>query len=304
MNQPENAIVLAVGPDGSTAGLAFAVAEARTSHRPVHLVHVLEIPTGEAYVSTHDRCLDVATKTLDTALASAKELAAGTIPVTGEVVDNGWTVERLVTQGKDAAMLVLQHRHQGKLRRLVSGSFANRVAARAAVPVVSVPEDWTADTADRTVVTAAVQDPHEAGLLLRAAFAEAQQVHADLVILHAWWLASGYDGVVVDQAMRDEWAARTRDELAPVLDELKARFPDVHATVRVRHAPPVEAVLDAALESRLLVIGRRHHLLPLGSHLGPVARAALDRAGCPVLVTPEAKPVAPAGPAPLVSAVR
>jgi nucleotide-binding universal stress UspA family protein len=46
-------------------------------------------------------------------------------------------------------------------------------------------------------------------------------------------------------------------------------------------------VLDAAETSDLLVVGRRHHLLPLGSHLGPVVRAALDHGTCPVLVTPE-----------------
>ena len=55
----------------------------------------------------------------------------------------------------------------------------------------------------------------------------------------------------------------------------------------MRHAPPVEAVLDAAEASDLLILGRRHHLLPLGSHLGPVVRAALDHGTCPELITPE-----------------
>ena len=55
----------------------------------------------------------------------------------------------------------------------------------------------------------------------------------------------------------------------------------------VRHAPPVEAVLDAAETCDLIVLGRRHHLLPLGSHLGPVARAALGHATTPVMITPE-----------------
>ena len=35
------------------------------------------------------------------------------------------------------------------------------------------------------------------------------------------------------------------------------------------------------------MIGRRHHLLPLRTHLGPVARAVLGHAATPVLVTPE-----------------
>lgn len=49
----------------------------------------------------------------------------------------------------------------------------------------------------------------------------------------------------------------------------------------------VQDAREAAERSDLLVIGRRHHLLPMGSHLGPVARAILDNSACPVLVTPE-----------------
>jgi nucleotide-binding universal stress UspA family protein len=45
--------------------------------------------------------------------------------------------------------------------------------------------------------------------------------------------------------------------------------------------------VEASERSDVLVLGRRHHLLPIGSHLGPVARAVLDRAQCPVLMAPE-----------------
>ena len=305
MNQPENAIVLAVGPDGSTAGVQFAIAEARRSKRPVHLVHVLQIPGGESYVGVYDGALELAKTTLGEALTRAKELAAGEVPVTGEVMDSGWTVQDLLDRSKHAALVVLEHRRLNKLRRLVTGSFANKVAAKATVPVVSVPEAWDPSANRPHVVTAAVQDPQEAGQLLRAAFAAAKERDAELVVLHAWWLASGYDSVVVDQALRDEWSARSREELAPVLKKLKARFPGVDVTVVVRHAPPVEAVLDAAAESQLLVIGRRHHLLPLGTHLGPVARAALDRSPAPVLVTPEPRTAATSKPSrPMTSAAR
>ena len=40
---------------------------------------------------------------------------------------------------------------------------------------------------------------------------------------------------------------------------------------------------------------RRHHLLPLGTHLGPVARAVLAGSTCPVLVTPEVDALVAAG---------
>ena len=113
--------------------------------------------------------------------------------------------------------------------------------------------------------------------------------NARLVVLHAWWLASGFNVVVVDGVIRDQWAARSREEMQPVLTPLREQFPDVEVTIEVRHAPPVEAVLDAAEGSDLLVLGRRHHRLPIGSHLGPVVRAALDHGICPVLRHPGAR---------------
>jgi nucleotide-binding universal stress UspA family protein len=187
-----------------------------------------------------------------------------------------------------AQLLVLQHRALDRLHRLFTGSVVLGVARRSHVPVISVPEGWTARP-DETpaVVTAAVQNPSEAPALLRVAFVEAKARGASLVVLHAWWLDSGYDVVVVDDTVRADWNARSEQELEPVLKPLRAEFPDVDVTIQVRHAPPLEAVLDAAEVSDLVVLGRRHHRLPLGSHLGPVARGTIAHSTCPVLVTPE-----------------
>lgn len=287
MNTPSNAIVVAVSADGADAALTFAVNEARRSQRPLHLVHVLPIKAGEAYAGVYGGMLDTAKATLDEAQKRAEELAGNDVPVTAELIDNGWVVDDLVRHLKGASVLVLQHRAKSKVRRIFTGSIAQSVAGRSLVPVVSVPEGWEPRIGGDPVVTAAVQDPVEAPALLRAAFEESRARSAGLVVLHAWWLASGFDVVVVDTAYRDEFATRGHEELEPVLAPLRAEFPDVPVTVIVQHAPPVEAVLDAAEKSDLLVLGRRHHTLPSRSHLGPVARAALDRGACPVLVTPE-----------------
>ncbi len=299
---PSGSIVVAIGADGYEAALQFAVAEARRTGRELHLVHVLQLPAGEAYAGVYGGMLDTAKKTLDEALARATEVAGDDVAVTAELVDNGWVVDNLTRKGDTGSTLVLQHRAMSRLKRIFTVSMVHGAAGKARVPVISVPEEWDPQREDKGFVTAAVQDPVEAPALLRAAFEEARSRDAELVVLHAWWLASGFDVVVVDTAVRDEWAARSREELAAVLAPLEAEFPDVHVVVRVRHAPPVEAVLDAAEASDLLVLGRRHHLLPLGTHLGPVARAALDHASCPVLITPELAVVAVATDEPAVAA--
>jgi nucleotide-binding universal stress UspA family protein len=287
MNTPTNAVVLGVGADGFDAALAVAMAEARRTKRPLHLVHVLQLPAGEAYAGVYGGALDCAKVMLEDATAKAAELAGTDVPVTAELIDSGWVVDDLVRRTDGASLLVMQHRALSRVKRVFVGSMVHGVAGRAHAPVISVPEGWNPQRTPTGIVTVAVQDPVEAPAILRAGFAEARARGARLVVLHAWWLASGFDVVVVDGTIRNEWAARSREEMQPVLTPLRQEFPDVEMTIEVRHAPPVEAVLDAAEASDLLVVGRRHHRLPIGSHLGPVVRAALDHGACPVLVTPE-----------------
>lgn len=290
MNQSENAIVVAVPADGAESALMFAVQEARRSGSPVHLVHVLRMPAGEAYAGVYGGALDIGRSALETAEHRVTELSDGAVPVTSELVTSGWIVHDLVTRSAQARMVVLEHRDLGRLRRLATGSTSNGVAARAQSPVVSVPQDWRPGPDRAQVVTAAVQDVHEADAILRTAYEEARVRGADLVVLHAWWLSNGYDDVVVDQVARDDWEARAERELAPVLEELRGSFPTVEATLDVRHAPPAEALLAAAERSDLLVIGRRHHRLPWGTHLGPVARSVLGHSPVPVLTAPDPGP--------------
>jgi nucleotide-binding universal stress UspA family protein len=291
MNLPENAIVVGVPTEGGDAALRFAVEEARRSGAPVHLVHVVQIPGGELYTGVYEGVVDSAHAVIESAHRRAKELSDGAVPVTYELADHGWVVGELVARSDNARMVVVEHRDLGRLRRFFTGSRSSGVAARARSAVVTVPAGWHPATGRAPVVTAAVQHVDEAAELLRAAFEEARQRGAELVVLHAWWLANGYDDMVVDQAVRDDWEARANEKFGPVLASLGQRYPAVHTTLEVRHAPPIRAVLDAAEHSDLLVVGRRHHLLPLGSHLGPVSRAVIGHSRTPVLMTPEPEPV-------------
>jgi nucleotide-binding universal stress UspA family protein len=287
MNAPGHAVVVGVSEDGVDAALSFAASEARRTERPLHLVHVAQLPATTSYAGIRRDILEAGTAALERAEMQAAKLAGAAVPVTTEVLDNGAVAEGLAHHTSGASMLVLQHRALGRVSRLVGGSIAQSVAGRAVVPVISVPENWKPRRDGVPVVTVAVQDLVEAPALLHTAFLEARARHAAVVVLHAWWLASGFDEDVVDVACRDQYATEMREELDPILAPLRGEFPDVEFAVTVQHQPPVEAVLDAAEKSDLLLLGRRHHLLPFASHLGPIARAAIGHATCPVLIHPE-----------------
>jgi nucleotide-binding universal stress UspA family protein len=287
MSTPTNAVVVGIGAEGSESALRFAVGEAIRSQRPMHLLHVLQLPSSEAYAGLYGEALESARSTLARAVEQGERLAGDDVALSSELVPMGRVVDELCKRTGGDQLLVLEHRALGRLHRMVGGSVVQSVAGRAHVPVVSVPERWSPRIEGPAVVTAAVQDPIEAPVVLRAAFEEARKLGASLVVLHAWWLASEFEAEVVDDAMRKEWAERATTELHPVLAPFRSAYSEIEVAVDVRHAPPTEAVLDAAEVSDLVVIGRRHHLLPLRTHLGPVARALLGHSSAPVLVTPE-----------------
>jgi nucleotide-binding universal stress UspA family protein len=283
---PTGAVVVGIAPDGSDAALSFAAAEACRTHRPLHGVHVLQFSGAEAFAGVLLGAYEAADATLAQGLTRARELVDGQVPVTGERVDDGWLVADLVDRATRGSMLVLQHRRQSPLRRAVTGSIVAGVAGRCPVPVVSVPEGWQPGTAD-AVVTVGVQDIEEAGPLIRRGLLEARARDGRVEVLSAWHLEGGYDSVVADQTFRSERESRMSHVLAPALAAACREVPDVPARLRIEHDLPVEALLAGGRSSQLLVIGRRHHLLPLGSHLGPVARAVLQHSEAPVLLNPE-----------------
>jgi nucleotide-binding universal stress UspA family protein len=282
-------VVVAVGPTGADAALEYAAREAVLLDAAVHVVHVLQVPASTAIAAgVYGDLAAEAHSIVDKAVERVRDLVDGRVPVTGEHIDEPGTVaKKLAEAAGRGSQIVLEHRHLSRAYRLFSGSTVNGVAARATVPVVTVPEGWQPD-AQAVRVTAAIQEVEGAGPILREAYTLADRHAAPLTVLHAWWLDSGYDLIAVDDDYREERAREFLSELGPVTDLLRKEFPAVELSVDVVHAPPSEALLDAAARSRLLVIGRRHHLLPLGTHLGPIARAVVDRSECPVVVAPEA----------------
>jgi nucleotide-binding universal stress UspA family protein len=283
---PAGAIVVGLDLDGSPAALTFAAQEACRTRRPLHLVHVLRISGAEAYAGVLQGALEAADAAVDQGLTRAREFVDGQVPVTAERVDDGWLVADLVDRASRGEMLVLEHRRLGRLRRVVTGSTVAGVAARCPVPVVSVPEGWRPGTPE-TVVTVGVQDVDEAYSLIRRGLIEARARDARVVVLHAWYLEGGYDSTVADHDFQAEQEHRLALELAPAIDVARAEVPDVPLRLQVQHAVPAEALIASSASSQLLVMGRRHHLLPLGSHLGPVARAVLQHSTGPVLLNPE-----------------
>lgn len=279
-------VVVAVGHDPIDAALAFAAAEAVRAGCGLHLVHAVHIlPQGPEMALVAEIDLQrVGRQALNAALERARDLTPS-VSVTAELRVGG-VVPTIVAMAKDSRMIVLERRELSTILRVVTRSVSSGVAARARVPVVSVPSHWTprADQGRIPLVTVGVDISERSEKVRRAAAAKAKARGAVLRILHARDFSSLYGGIVLTQTDVEEWADRATAEIQSALDGLGEDVAGLPVQVETRADHAADALIDASRGTDLLVIGRHDPLLPIGSHLGPIARAVLREARCPVLL--------------------
>ncbi len=284
-------IVCGIGRDGSTAALSAAAAEAARLGATLRLVHV--IPPTPARAGVRELQATVVahgSQVLRDAEASARSVSPG-LALDDLLVEHSWTAAALVDAAADAELVVLEQTSRGALRRVISAATAQGVAFKSPVPVLNVPRGW--DRGERisrpNVVTVAVQDSQDAAELIELACARAAAFDSDLVVLHALPPVHGpaIGEMRSTEVLMHAWVENAHAWLDPIVAEAGRRHPDLKLRAEIVDERPRHAVLAAADVSRLIVVGRRHHERPWGTHLGPVARQALLHASCPVLLPAE-----------------
>jgi nucleotide-binding universal stress UspA family protein len=204
-------------------------------------------------------------------LAVSTELLSGTVSGT------------IVGHASGAEIAVVERRDAGTLERLLTLSVSSRVAAHADIPVAVVPRTWE-PSADRIDVTVGVEDAADADVArsqVEAAAEYAALAGAPLTMLHAIWLAEPYQQVVHLDHTRDVWVQQATDALRAAT----ASFPASGGSapvVDIRWARPADSLVAASQRSAALVLNRRAG--HARTHLGPITRAVLQHAACPVLL--------------------
>ena len=280
-------IVVAVGHDPIDSALEFAAAEASRLACGLHLVHVVHrVPQGSETLLVSEADQERAGRqALEQAVERVRDLVAAEVPVTSELREGG-VVPTLVEVVAEARMIVLQHRDLAHLMRVVTRSVSSGVAAHSRVPVVAVPSGWSPKRTHGEVptVTVGVDIPDRSEQVLRAAAAEAKSRGATLRVVHAFKLPSPDEDAPLSRTDDAKWAARAAAEVQRMLDTLGEEAADVPLELDARHTDATDALVEASRTSHLLVLGRHDPAVPIGSHLGPVARAVLRDAACPVLL--------------------
>ncbi|KUJ41278.1 stress-inducible protein [Streptomyces albus subsp. albus] len=197
----------------------------------------------------------------------------------------------LLEAAEQSRMLVLGSRGLGTMESFFLGDTSLHVTVHADQPVVlvrAVPEVEESPPSAETIGVVLGLSLHGSGdSLLRFSFDAAAGRRMPLYVVHGKTLpltAHTPWGVKPDTAEEHRREAETR--LTEALRPWRERYPQVRVVDSVRLESPAHAVMRAARDADLLVVGRRRHHRPLTPHLGAVAQAAVHHAGCPVAVVP------------------
>lgn len=270
-----------VGYDGSKEGeraLRWAVGEAKLRRLPLEVCHAWHWPYPTAQLDPEglgivrkmaehvlDRGVSVASG-LGPGLQIRKHLATG--PASAALLHEAYGAELVV---------VGSHGHA----ELPIGSAALHVPARASIPAIVVRGTGAGD--GRVVV--GVDGSPSSDAALEFAFEEAALRDWRLVAVYGAWepgaLAESELALYADAgALEREAGSRLERAVAP----WRVKYPQVDAMTSLRLEPPREALLAAAENADLLVVGDRGHggIPPL--LLGAVAQASLVHAPCSVAV--------------------
>ncbi|WP_037603628.1 universal stress protein [Streptacidiphilus rugosus] len=275
-----------VGVDGSAPSLAAAAWAAETAvltGAPLRLLFVdTRRPGLDAPAGSYARNRAEAVRMLDRTVLDLRTRHPG-LRADVELLP-GSTIAQLLAASADATALVLGSRGTDRFTRPAPGATVQAVTARAQQPVVLAPNRPAQRMTHRPQIVLALDPGRAVETVVEFALSQAQARTLPLRVVHAWappalWVTWPIPPGEAERATaEDHVEQRLRDLVLP----LAAKHPKVEVRFDTRTGEAAHVVVDEAGRADLLVLGRRRHT----GALGPVARAAIHRAACPIALVP------------------
>lgn len=283
------------GTEGSLEALRWAAHEAARRSWQLHVMTCAELPVSvEAGLSGFGAvdgavvqqvvadCEQVNARAVETARA----LHLG-IEVSGDTVLGSPAHAIAASPHEDELVVVGATSHPGRAVDVL-GSVASLVAHRSHSPVTVVHGAESPPEIRRIVVGVDASPGSDAAL--DWAIEEALICEADLVLVHGWVYPYQGSRTGITEP-RDEMrldAMRTLEACALRAHDLA---PSLRCHPIISEQSPASAIVDAAADADLVVVGTRGHGGFTSLVLGSVSRTVLEHAPVPVVVVPVVAPV-------------
>lgn len=282
-----------VGVDGSSSSMEaarWAAAEARLRGWPVRVVCAYSWPAPQMPLSplapdSTEEALRTHAQVVVNQAVSAVRAAAPAVEVTGAAV-MGLAAYKLIELSPRAGMVVVGHRGHGGFAALRLGAVAAKVAGHAHCPAVVVRPGAGDRTVEQPLVLVGVDESPASGTAVVFAFEEADLRGGVVHVLRSWeppapaWRSQVWPHLPDLAAVEAAEALRLANWIQPWQD----LCPHVAVRQQVTSAKPAAALIEAAMNATLLVVGSHGHGPFAGLLLGSVSQQVIHHAPCPVAV--------------------
>lgn len=296
---------IAVGLDGSPesmAGARWAARQALRENLPVRLVHVWN---WHPYPGESSEGLAAQRHWAQRIPREAAAELAQRYPALEIVVDQlgGQPAAVLPVVAEEAELLVLGSLQVKGISGFLVGSTSLATVACSERPVVLVrageseEDEHQLDAARIASATTPYRDvvlgldlARPCDELLEFAFEAARQRSARLRVIHCWKMPSAYKyrDATIGSGPESALATQQAHALTEMLRPWKDKYPVVGVTEESVPGGPAEHLLEASVDTSLLIVGRRTSHSRIGRHLGPITLAVLHHCAAPVAVVPHA----------------
>ncbi|MGV8896232.1 MAG: universal stress protein [Rhodoglobus sp.] len=245
-NQP-SVVVGVSGPTLNDPAIEWALSYAQSLNAEVELVHVVDMSWRSTPATFAEAALLAAERELrDIATQCA---ARTSLPVHATVLV-GHPTRLLVEHVANAAMLVLGTRRKENLGQLLFNTRATRVASKAGVSTVVVPNTVVPGKG----IVVGVDGSELSAAPLAFAAREADRTSEPLTVIYSWyaprpWTDGQFDG----------WPAEPEDEARRILAEATAglaqTYPDLTVQAEVAFGRAASTLFTASEGATMLVVG-------------------------------------------------
>ncbi|WP_433663223.1 universal stress protein [Nocardia sp. CA-128927] len=281
------------GSDGSDLAVRWAAHTAVHRRRELLIVHGLDLAATRATLAHHDAMIAPITESIHQRghkiVGDARRLALELGPeltVTNQISDAN-AAELLMEASRTAHLVALGVTgNAGTFAHL--GSTLLAVTSHAHGPAIVVRGTGTEPSIRLTGPVVVGTDNSAAGdIAIAAAFAEASDRNAELIVVHAWsdWNFDGFAGKPDLTLVEADIENAEHALLAERLAGWQEKYPDVRVTRQIHPGGPVRPLMDLSGSAQLIVVGTRGHGAFTGLLLGSTSNFLVQHAHCPVLVT-------------------
>lgn len=275
----EKVIVAVDGGPASEAALEWVIDRAKTVELQLELTTVIPSDLMEDLPGYRSPYKD--------ALEQAKTRATAALPdltITTKV-RRGDPRKNLIGASRHTDLLVLGTNKTTPIVGIMHGTLPLKVAGQAECATVVVPVTWRPN-AGKVVV--GWSDDETAEEALHFAAREASRLEVGLTIVHAWTApAAGPMDGSASVVLVDELIQTNRALLADAAHRTQAAFPGLPITQGLHGGSAAVAIVRAASDASLVVVGSRGRGAVAGFFLGSVSHDVLLNMPAPVVVIPK-----------------